>query len=566
MNKQVIRRRRVPALSLLSLALAGALAMPAFAADPPCPDGDADTSQGIEDSEGATGENTTCHPTASAYGYGNIAGGSGSSAFGQSNTASGGSSSAFGFYNEAEGVDSSAVGSGNWAGGAGSSAMGWGNFAAGVRSSAFGYSNIATGDRSSAFGYWGNASGAHSTVLSGWWDRDEDGVVDANEVARANGISSIALGAGVLAARDYGTAVGVGTEAAGERSTAVGMLSVANGMLSGAFGYNNAANGDAATAIGVRNVSSGSYSSAFGYNSQALNIGSTAIGYQAIADRNYAIAVGRAGGEHQVIHMADGTEDYDAVNVRQLRALVNWFGGGAAFTSGVFTAPTFTIQGLSYNSVGAAFAAVDSQLSLLAGSVGGPPGPQGEPGPTGPAGPQGEPGPAGVMDTAYVDAGDAATLEAAEQYADAGDAATLASANAHADAGDAATLTSSKTYTDSKSSQALASANAYTDSKFAAWNDTFTKYQQQVDRRFAQTDMRIDQIGAMGSAMTHMAVNAANGNSPKGRIAIGVGAQGSQGAVSIGYGKRVGDRGSFSLGASFAGGESSAGAGFGFDL
>ena len=67
MNKQVIRRRRVPALSLLSLALAGALVMPAFAADPPCPDGDADTSQGIEDSEGATGENTTCHPTASAY-------------------------------------------------------------------------------------------------------------------------------------------------------------------------------------------------------------------------------------------------------------------------------------------------------------------------------------------------------------------------------------------------------------------------------------------------------------------------------------------------------------------
>ena len=87
-----------------------------------------------------------------------------------------------------------------------------------------------------------------------------------------------------------------------------------------------------------------------------------------------------------------------------------------------------------------------------------------------------------------------------------------------------------------------------------------------MDRRFAQTDRRIDQIGAMGSAMTHMAVNAANGNSSKGRIAIGVGAQGSQGAVSIGYGKRIGDRGSFSLGASFSSGESSVGGGFGFDL
>ena len=182
---------------------------------------------------------------------------------------------------------------------------------------------------------------------------------------------------------------------------------------------------------------------------------------------------------------------------------------------------------------------------------------------------------------AHADAGDAATLEQANAHADAGDAATLESANAHADAGDvatltaaqtfattgdAATLTASKSYTDTTATQTLASAKSYTDSKFAAWNDTFTQYQQQVDRRFAQTDRRIDQIGAMGSAMTQMSVNAANGNGAKGRIAIGIGTQGSQGAVSIGYGKRLGDRGSFSLGASFSSGESSAGAGFGFDL
>ena len=177
-------------------------------------------------------------------------------------------------------------------------------------------------------------------------------------------------------------------------------------------------------------------------------------------------------------------------------------------------------------------------------------------------------GDAATLDAAnaHADAGDAATLDAAQQYADLGDAATLASANAHADAGDAATLTTSKAYTDSTATQTLNSAKSYTDARLAAWNDTFTQYQQQVDRRFAQTDKRIDQIGAMGSAMTHMAVNATNGNSSKGRIAIGVGTQGSQGAVSIGYGKRIGDRGSFSLGASFSSGESSVGGGFGFDL
>ena len=190
-----------------------------------------------------------------------------------------------------------------------------------------------------------------------------------------------------------------------------------------------------------------------------------------------------------------------------------------------------------------------------------------------------EAGDAATLDAAnaHADAGDAATLASANGYTDTrenairtdmavGDAATLALANAHADMGDAATLTASKTYTDTTATQTLSSAKSYTDQKFAAWNDTFTQYQQQVDRRFAQTDRRIDQIGAMGSAMTQMSVNAANGNGAKGRIAIGIGTQGSQGAVSIGYGKRLGDRGSFSLGASFSSGESSAGAGFGFDL
>ena len=42
--------------------------------------------------------------------------------------------------------------------------------------------------------------------------------------------------------------------------------------------------------------------------------------------------------------------------------------------------------------------------------------------------------------------------------------------------------------------------------------------------------------------------------------------QSGQGAVSIGYGKRLPGGSSLTLGASFSGGEKSAGAGFGFDL
>ena len=70
----------------------------------------------------------------------------------------------------------------------------------------------------------------------------------------------------------------------------------------------------------------------------------------------------------------------------------------------------------------------------------------------------------------------------------------------------------------------------------------------------------------MGAVLGASLGVAAVGGGPRGRMAIGIGTQGGAGAVSIGYGKRLGDRGSFTLGAAFGGGEGSAGAGFGFDF
>ena len=174
-------------------------------------------------------------------------------------------------------------------------------------------------------------------------------------------------------------------------------------------------------------------------------------------------------------------------------------------------------------------------------------------------------------------AGDARTLADAKAHTDAreaavrtdmaaGDAATLVAAKTHADAGDAATLTTARAYTDTRASASVSTANAYTDARFTAWNDTFTQYQQAVDVRFAATDRRISQIGAMGSAMTQMSANAVPTQAGRGRMAIGVGTQGGQAALSIGYGKRLPGGASITLGASFANGENSAGAGFGFDL
>ncbi len=250
----------------------------------------------------------------------------------------------------------------------------------------------------------------------------------------AYGQSGNAFGNSNTAKGNYSNAFGNSNIANGPDSNAFGFGNTANGAGSIAFGRANYANGDLSSALGAGNTADGTNSTAIGFQSKATNLRSTAIGYQAIADRDYAIAVGKTGGEHQIIHMADGTQDFDAVNVRQLRTLADWMGGGSSFVNGVFTAPTFVIQGSNYNSVASAFAAVDSRLTALGqGGIGGsgPAGPAGDSayqiavnngfsgteqqwlaslkgdagpmGPQGPAGIDGAPGPQGPAGTNGVD-------------------------------------------------------------------------------------------------------------------------------------------------------------------
>jgi hypothetical protein len=132
-----------------------------------------------------------------------------------------------------------------------------------------------------------------------------------------------------------------------------------------------------------------------------------------------------------------------------------------------------------------------------------------------------------------------------------GTAATDAVNVAQMNAGDASTL---------------ASARSYTDSRYQQLDDRFVDLSQDIDRRLGQQDRRIDRQGAMSSAMMNMAINAAGSRSPRGRIAAGAGWQNGEKALSIGYGKQVGERASFSLGGAFSGSDRSAGVGFGVDL
>src|SRR5690606_5096707 len=116
---------------------------------------------------------------------------------------------------------------------------------------------------------------------------------------------------------------------------------------------------------------------------------------------------------------------------------------------------------------------------------------------------------------------------------------------------------------DAGDARTLDQANAYTDARFSAWEDNFTALRSEVDERFRHQDRRIDRMGAMSGAYAGMALNTA-GLAGRNRVGVGVGAQGGEQAVAVGYQRAIGARASVSLGGAISGGESSVSAGAGF--
>lgn len=257
--------------------------------------------------------------------------------------------------------------------------------------------------------------------------------------------------------------------------------------------------------------------------------GGVAIGFGATMSGAMTFSVGAAGSERRITNVAAAVSGTDAVNLDQMNAAI-----AAASLGGVDQ--TYVDNG-DASTLDSANAHADGGDASTLGSA-----------------------------SAHANAGDASTLASANAHADAGDAATLASANAHADAGDTATLATARTYTDTRATATLHSANAYTDQRVDALSSQFSTLQTDVWSRLDRTDRRIDRNGAMNTAMAQMTANAAGGRSDRGRVAVGLGEQNGESALSIGYGRMVGDRASLTFGAAISGSESSAGIGMGFDL
>lgn len=180
-----------------------------------------------------------------------------------------------------------------------------------------------------------------------------------------------------------------------------GGISLGGGQISGLGGNGNipsVAGDPSAIAIGNGAVATPAGSLALGTGASATAAGGVALGSGSIATRlNSAaelftgaglrptigtVSVGSAGNERQIVNVAGGTQDTDAVNLRQLRSvgtnLATSLGGGSNFSlaTGAFTAPSYVIGGTTYRDVGSAINAIGAAApasSLVAQAAPGAP-------------------------------------------------------------------------------------------------------------------------------------------------------------------------------------------------
>ena len=99
------------------------------------------------------------------------------------------------------------------------------------------------------------------------------------------------------------------------------------------------AQGTGSMALGASAVASAAAATAAGQGAQASAASSVALGAGATTARANSVSVGADGAERQVVHVADGSEDTDAINLRQLRnaGLVDGSGqarDGISYTAG----------------------------------------------------------------------------------------------------------------------------------------------------------------------------------------------------------------------------------------
>lgn len=321
-----------------------------------------------------------------------------------------------------------------------------------------------------------------------------------------------------------------------------------------------------------------------------------------------SLATAKLAGVHGTVisNLADGqvaSGSMQAINGGQLfQALTNTaslLGGGASVgLQGAFVAPTYSIQNSAYHNVGDALGALDRKVSEIDQRVAGAGSARvatldaassaGSSAARTPSASAGEvaasasasatPTPSAVIGTGAVVSGAGAVALGDGAVASADNSVALGNGSV-ADRANSVSVGSvgnerqithvadATADTDAVNKrqldQGVASANSYTDAKMGALNDSFEGLRGEVDGRLRNMDRRIDRQGAMSAAMLNMATSAA-GVRTDNRVGVGVGFQGGESALSVGYQRALSDRATVTLGGALSGDDASVGFGAGF--
>ena len=213
------------------------------------------------------------------------------------------------------------------------------------------YNDGATGTDSIAIGPDATATATNTTATGNKSKASEENATAYGYNTEATGKSSVALGTSAI---KPGATTLVTTEASGENSTALGVASKAKGQDSIALGYGVEANNNFATAIGSEATVTADKGVAIGKKASVTVAGGIALGTDSVASVagaqtgismdgavdgartnvytnlrdnaktsgvNGAVSVGSPTATRQIVNLAAGTNDTDAVNVAQLKSV-----------------------------------------------------------------------------------------------------------------------------------------------------------------------------------------------------------------------------------------------------
>lgn len=241
-----------------------------------------------------------------------------SSAASSASSAESSASSATAADSSATNASSSATAADSSASSAASSATAADSSASSALSSATAADSSASSASSSAIAADSSASNAESSATAA----DSSASSAASSATAADSSAQIAVDAASTATSAASTANSIldtlnqggiaGGTINGEGALATGKNSQAIGDYTSAYGTNAAATADNATAIGA--------------NSQATAENSVALGANSVASEANTVSIGSVGNERRLTNVADGVNDTDAVNMRQLNAVSNKVG------------------------------------------------------------------------------------------------------------------------------------------------------------------------------------------------------------------------------------------------